>query len=193
MMAIARRAAIATVLSGAAAALTSCASAPPVDVIAGPLVWPRLEKFSGDAEFGRYLKNVQAARRGTSTYGAADGRVRLAQADTGEAAPAECVDIDCAESGYGEIVVTGARISAPASPSITNNQKTGVDEGDIVKLIGDHLIILQDGRLFSVDLGEVKGTMRVAARANVYANPEDDAWYDEMVVSGDLIAVLGYS
>lgn len=193
MKVIGKRAAIALLKSGAATALLSCASAPPVDVIAGPIVWPRLEKFSGDTEFELYLKNVQAARRVTSTYGAADGSMRLAQADTGDAAPQECIDIDCAESGYGEIVVTGARNSAPASPSITNNQKAGVDEGDIVKRIGDHLVILQDGRLFSVDLGDSIGAMRVSGRTNVYTNPDDDAWYDEMVVNGDLIAVLGYS
>lgn len=180
-------------MAGAALALFSCASAPADQGITGPIVWSRLEKFSGDAEFERYLKNVQAARRVTSTYSEADGTVRLAQAEAGDATSAECVDIDCAESGYGEIVVTGARISAPATPSITNNQKTGVDEGDIVKLIRDHLVILQDGRLFSVNLGDVEAPMRVAGRANVYANPGDDAWYDEMVVNDDLIAVLGYS
>ena len=172
--------------------LGACTSAPATDGAAsGRIVWPRLEKFSGDAEFERYLKSVQAARRRTRTYGAADGRLRLAQADTSEAAPEECLDIDCISAE--EIVVTGARISAPASPSITNNQKSGVDEGDIVKLIGRHLVILQDGRLFSVDLGEKSGAMRVAGRTNVYDNPDDDAWYDEMVVNGDLIAVLGYS
>lgn len=187
------RTAAALFLSGAAITLASCASAPSADEIPGPIVWPRLEKFSGDAEFARYLKNLQTARRISKTYGAADGRVRLAQADTGAAAPEECLDIDCVGSGEEQIVVTGARISAPASPSITNNQKTGVDEGDIVKLIGDYLVILQDGRLFSVDLGDDKGAMRVASRTNVYASADDDAWYDEMVVNGDLVAVLGYS
>jgi hypothetical protein len=177
-----------------ASALGGCASAPP-EGEAGPIVWPRLEKFSGDAEFTRYLKNVQAARRVTRTYGAADGRIQLAQADAGEAPADECFDIDCIGSSDGDqtVVVTGSRISSPASPSITNNQKTGVDEGDIVKLIGRYLVILQDGRLFSVDLGEAQGEMRVAGRTNVYDDPDDDAWYDEIVVNGDLVAVLGYS
>lgn len=187
------RAPIALFLPGAALMLAACASAPPADALAGPIVWPRLEKFSGDAEFERYLKNVQAARRVTRVYGAADGRVRLAQADTGVAPAEECLDIDCVDAEYGEIVVTGARVSAPASPSITNNQKAGVDEGDIVKLIGGYLVILQDGRLFSVDPGEATGAMRLAGRTNVYANADDDAWYDEVVAHGDLVAVLGYS
>lgn len=188
------RAAIAAVAVGLGAALGGCASTN-ADGEAGPIVWPRLEKFSGDAEFERYLKSVQAARRATRTFGAADGRIRLAQAETGAAPADECFDIDCVPGGGADesIVVTGARISAPASQSITNNQKSGVDEGDIVKLIGRHLVILQDGRLFSVDLGNEKGAMRVAGRTNVYDDPDDDAWYDEVVVNGELIAVLGYS
>jgi hypothetical protein len=188
-----RRAGIALLMAGGALATASCASAPSGDAVTGPIVWPRLEKFSSDAELARYLKNVQAARRVTKTYGAADGRVRLAQADTGEAATDECLDIDCIGSDSEEIVVTGARISAPASPSITNNQKAGVDEGDIVKLIGNYLVILQDGRLFSVDLGDEKGAMRVAGRTDVYTSADDDAWYDEIVSNGDVVAVLGYS
>lgn len=177
---------------GLGSTIGGCASTAP-EGQTGTIIWPRLEKFSGDAEFARYLKNVQAARRVTRTYGAADGRIRFAQAETGEAPAEECLDIDCVGGSEEEIVVTGARISSPASPSITNNQKSGVDEGDIVKLIGRHLVILQDGRLFSVDLGDEHGAMRVAGRTNVYDDPDDDAWYDEVVVNGDLIAVLGYS
>lgn len=188
-----RRAALAAVVLGIGGLTAGCASTAPAGET-GPIVWPRLERFSGDADFERYLKNVQAARRVTRTYGSADGRVWLAQAETGAAPAEECFDIDCVPGGDGEtIVVTGSRISSPASPSITNNQKSGVDEGDIVKLIGRHLVILQDGRLFSVDLGEAKGAMRVAGRTNVYDNAGDDAWYDEVVVNGDLVAVLGYS
>lgn len=182
----------AAIVLGVGSTLGGCASTAPEDQT-GTIVWPRLERFSGDAEFARYLKNVQAARRVTRTFGAADGRIRFAQAETGEAPAEECLDIDCVGAGAEEIVVTGARITSPASPSITNNQKSGVDEGDIVKLIGRHLVILQDGRLFSIDLGDKKGAMRVAGRTNVYDDANDDAWYDEVVVNGDLIAVLGYS
>lgn len=184
---------MALLLSAAATALASCASAPQADEDSGPIVWSRLERFSGEAEFERYLKNVQTARRVTRTYGAADGRVRLAQAEIGEAVPEECFDIDCVGDDSETIIVTGSRVSTPASPPITNNQKAGVDEGDIVKLIGDYLVILQDGRLFSVDLGDDKGAMRVVGRTNVYGSADDDAWYDEIVSNGDLVAVLGYS
>lgn len=37
--------------------------------------------------------------------------------------------------------------------SITNNQHAGVDEGGIVKVHGDHLVVLRRGRLFTIKVG----------------------------------------
>jgi hypothetical protein len=89
--------------------------------------------------------------------------------------------------------VTGARVAA-TNPSITNNQMAGVDEGDIVKQIGHYLIVLQDGRLFAIDLRpEGRRGMALADRADVYRARDDDAWYDEMLVQGDRIVVTAYS
>lgn len=91
-----------------------------------------------------------------------------------------------------EIVVTGSRIVA-ATPSITNNQEAGVDEGDIVKSRGDTLIILRRGRLFTVDTGA--GRLRLVDMADAYPPGVDASgdWYDEMLVSGDRVIVIGYS
>ena len=52
------------------------------------------------------------------------------------------------------------------SDSITNNQHAGVDEGGIVKLHGDHLVILRRGRLFTVRIewSQSKGS-EIAAEA----------------------------
>lgn len=90
-----------------------------------------------------------------------------------------------------EVVVTGSRITAPAT--ITNNQQTGVDEGDVVKARGDTLVILRRGRLFTVSTAG--GRLRPVDSINAYPpgiNPDDD-WYDEMLVSGDRVIVIGYS
>ena len=38
--------------------------------------------------------------------------------------------------------------------SVTNVQHAGVDEGGIVKLHGDHLVVLRRGRLFTVAIGD---------------------------------------
>lgn len=92
---------------------------------------------------------------------------------------------------------------APSSPakskagkdedSITNTQHAGVDEGGIVKLHGEHLVILRRGRLFTVKVGD--NALRPVDAINAYApgvNPSND-WYDEMLISSDTVVVIGYS
>ena len=83
---------------------------------------------------------------------------------------------------------------AAANPAITNVQEVGVDEGDIVKQVGRFLLVLQDGRIFSVDTrpGGRPG-LALADRTNVYRKADDDAWYDEMLVYGDRVVITGYS
>src|ERR1700737_4680732 len=55
-------------------------------------------------------------------------------------------------------VATGAPVAlaskAAADESITNTQHQGVDEGGIVKLHGDYLVMLRRGRLFTVNIGD---------------------------------------
>ncbi len=80
----------------------------------------------------------------------------------------------------------------PVGESITNVQTAGVDEGGIVKRHGDHLVILRRGRLFTVD---VAGAPQPVDAIDAYApgaNPEG-AWYDEMLISGETVVVIGYS
>lgn len=182
------------VLAGAILGLGACATtAPPSapDAAVAPINDPgldaltskRIETFRNDAEFVAYLKAAKAAAEARGSWWAR-GPVRLAQADIPCEPGEPCEDQ--------QIVVTGAKISA-APASITNTQMAGVDEGDIVKNVGRFLIVLQDGRLFSVDTGSAVGEMRLVDRANVYRDPASDAWYDEMVVQGERIVVLGYS
>jgi hypothetical protein len=87
-----------------------------------------------------------------------------------------------------EVSVTGSRVVAP----ITNNQEAGVDEGDIVKQLGRFLIVLHDGRLFSIDMGESPGTMSFVDRINVYPNADRGTWYDELLITDDRLVVVGY-
>jgi uncharacterized secreted protein with C-terminal beta-propeller domain len=77
--------------------------------------------------------------------------------------------------------------------SITNTQHAGVDERGIVKLHGDHLVILRRGRLFTVAIGD--GALKPVSTIDAFGPDMDPwrAWYDEMLVSGDTIAVIGYS
>ncbi|MEP9403163.1 beta-propeller domain-containing protein [Sphingomonas silueang] len=93
-------------------------------------------------------------------------------------------------AGMNDIVVTSARA---AEPGITNTQEADVDEGGIVKVHGRHLVILRRGRLFTVALGE--GTMRPVDRIDAFppGGTGEEAWYDEMLVAGDRVVVIGYS
>ena len=97
--------------------------------------------------------------------------------------------------------------AAPASPaaaapkaaaeavadSITNVQHAGVDEGGIVKLHGEHLVILRRGRLFTVRIAG--GSLEPVSSADSFGPDVDPrgAWYDEMLIAGNTIAVIGYS
>jgi hypothetical protein len=77
--------------------------------------------------------------------------------------------------------------------SITNTQHAGVDEGGIVKLHGDNLVVLRRGRLFTVAIGD--NSLKPISMVDAFGpdiNPQG-TWYDEMLVSTDTVAVMGYS
>jgi hypothetical protein len=80
-----------------------------------------------------------------------------------------------------------------AADSITNVQTAGVDEGGIVKRAGDHLVILRRGRLFTVRVGDDQ--LQAVASIDAFAPGSDPsgAWYDELLVSGRTLVVIGYS
>lgn len=86
-----------------------------------------------------------------------------------------------------------AMSTSSAEEAITNNQVAGVDEGGIVKRHGQHLVILRRGRLFTVAVGP--GELRPVAAVDAFGpdTSPSGAWYDEMLIAGDTIAVIGYS
>lgn len=95
------------------------------------------------------------------------------------------------ESGTGMAAKAGA--ADAAADGITNVQTQGVDEGGIVKQAGEHLVILRRGRLFTVHVGG--DDLRPLAMLDAYAPGSDPcgAWYDELLVSGSTVVVVGYS
>ena len=85
-----------------------------------------------------------------------------------------------------------AKAAAESSAdSITNVQHAGVDEGGIVKLHGEHLVILRRGRLFTVEVGG----LRPVSAGDAFGPGIDPlgAWYDEMMIWQDTVVVIGYS
>jgi hypothetical protein len=100
--------------------------------------------------------------------------------------------------GGAPVAAMASTVSAPppvaaGRTSITNNQEANVDEGDIVKMSGEHLVILRRGRLFTVSLagGGIRPVDSIDAFPPGVSGRGD--WYDEMLISGDRIVVVGYS
>lgn len=101
-------------------------------------------------------------------------------------------------SGYGSGAGRLARSAstAPATApgaAITNVQVEGVDEGDIVKSMGDYLVVLRRGRLFTVKVGESALMPTSSVDAFGPGLDPNGAWYDEMLVSKNRVVVIGYS
>ncbi|HEX8904426.1 MAG TPA: beta-propeller domain-containing protein, partial [Longimicrobiaceae bacterium] len=90
-----------------------------------------------------------------------------------------------------EVAVTGA--AARGDESITNVQHAGVDEGGIVKVAGDYLVILRRGRLFTVRIGG--DALQPVSTLDAFGPGIDPGgtWIDEMLVQGENVVVIGYS
>ena len=152
-----------------------------------PPVWASLERFSSDAELMRYISDVQrltgVGRRRAESLGEAPAAVAV------DAAPPPPPAADGAVGA-----LSNAEANTGEQSSITNVQTQGVDEGGIVKMVGRFLVVLQDGRLFVVDTrpGGAAG-LTLASRTNVYRSPNQDTWYDELLISGNRVLVTGYS
>jgi hypothetical protein len=86
-----------------------------------------------------------------------------------------------------------APASGDAKESVTNTQHAGVDEGGIVKVHGDHLVVLRRGRLFTVAIGDQ--ALQPISNIDAFAPDIDprSTWYDEMLISGNTVVVIGYS
>lgn len=174
-------------------------------------VWPTLSTFTSQSEFEHYFRTVagQLETPDTPWYesdgeGAEPVPVPVAPPPPPPPPPpmpsppptpgSALADAAPMAEPSATVTVTGSAIADDANPSITNTQEAGVDEGDIVKQIGHYLIVMQDGRLFSVDLmPDGEPGLRFVDRENVYTTAEEDTWYDEMLVFGRQMIVIGYS
>lgn len=79
------------------------------------------------------------------------------------------------------------------SESVTNTQTAGVDEGGIVKVHGRHLVVLRRGRIFTVAIDD--NLLKPVSAIDAFGPDIDpgSAWYDEMLISGDTVVIIGYS
>jgi hypothetical protein len=128
-----------------------------------------MPSFRSEEELRAFLRNIMAER---------ERRARARRSYLGGNAP--------------QAAMADAN-GATAAEAITNTQHAGVDEGGIVKLRGDHLVVLRRGRLFTIRIGG--GELRPVGMVDAFGpdvNPSG-AWYDEMLISGDKVVVIGYS
>jgi len=131
-----------------------------------------LTPFRSDQELQQFLQRVRKAQRARQAANPPAPAPAASPADGVASSPAQ-------EKSAGE--------------SITNTQEAGVDEGGIVKVYGDMLVILRRGRLFTVSTG--RGDLRPIDSIDAYppgAEARGD-WYDEMLISGNRVIVIGYS
>jgi len=123
---------------------------------------------------------------------AEEHRKRMAAERRGRREFAPSQDMSAAKPASAPQALAAAGV-AKAAESVTNVQHAGVDEGGIVKVHGEHLVILRRGRLFTVAIGDRQ--LRPVSQADAYGAGIEPrgTWYDEMLMWGDTIAVIGYS
>jgi hypothetical protein len=147
----------------AACAIVGHAGAPPEK---------RLRPFTSEAELQSFLQSFAEQQKRARPQ-----RPSAVQLSVQGASPA-----------VGSVAAAGA-----VAESITNVQHAGVDEGGIVKLRGEHLVLLRRGRLFTVAVG--RNALTPISAVDAFAPDVDPrgTWYDELLVSGDKVVVVGYS
>jgi hypothetical protein len=156
--------------------LVACATAPSLQIppASGQGLSPvkkTMKAFASEAELSKYLAELaerqKRARRGLEAF-------QAGEAQANAAAPASKADSEQDES-------------------VTNVQHAGVDEGGIVKVHGNHLVVLRRGRLFTVAIGD--GALKPISAVDAFGPDMDPSgtWYDEMLVSQDRVIVIGYS
>ncbi len=128
----------------------------------------KMKAFTSERQLQRYFRRIAAKQK----RAAARKRALMLNAMTATVTAA-------ASAGYQE--------------SVTNTQHAGVDEGGIVKIHGDHLVVLRRGRLFTVAIAD--GSLKPISTIDAFGPDIDPkhTWYDEMLVSGNTIVVIGYS
>ena len=165
--------------------------------VTGTLVPPALAQaanhlmaYASEAEMRQALARWQEQSRQRQSAGRRDGAAADSTAALQMAPSTAPAPMAAAKS---EAAGAVAEKRAAEAESITNVQTAGVDEGGIVKRAGDFLIILRRGRLFTVRVGGDALAPIAAVDAFAPGSNANGAWYDELLVSGRDVVVIGYS
>ena len=101
------------------------------------LAYGRLERFTGDEEFTKYMARV---RKALETH--------RRQVPRRKGETMDGVSATAGPAAAPAVARESKSAAEPGAGSITNTQEAGVDEGGIVKVAGDYFIVLRRGRLF---------------------------------------------
>src|SRR5688572_32460954 len=93
-----------------------------------------MRAFASEQELRRYFREL--AEKQKKEMGRAEDKIAGAADANSAPAPAK------------------VKAGTDAEESVTNTQHAGVDEGGIVKVHGNHLVVLRRGRLFTVKIGD---------------------------------------
>jgi len=149
-----------------------------------------MKAFASEQAFQLYISRLKKERARKQDKGASVVYSEANPVPPPAPAAVPMVMADAAVSASAPVANSSAKSK---EEGITNNQTEGVDEGDIVKKRGDYLVVLRRGRLFTIKVNEK--TLSPVSMVNAYApdaNPSG-TWYDEMLISGNTIVVIGYS
>ena len=134
-----------------------------------------MEKFASDAEFEEFMAQWAEDRDARSGNNGGGDNLDEGGNDAGDGAAGD------------------ADGAPPENEDITNTQEDDVDEGGIVKNVGDYLVVLRRGALYSVDVSESGETTQIdGIRVAKKEELNNGVWYDEMLVRGGQVYVIGY-
>jgi len=142
--------------------------------------------FASDSDFDSYVKTIDDVQLKMD-------KMEEATMDSEEGAP--MAEPPCETAAAPSVASKKAADSTGESESITNVQEAGVDEGDIVKMYKDYMVVLRRGRLFTVHVKDKnEPVLKPVSRANAYPKGfSGGTWYDEMLIYKKNIIVVGYS
>lgn len=157
-----------------------------------------MKAFKSEQELARYFaalaekhRRAEARRLREEARRAAKARREAERRARREGKPLDETVVVRAAS---EMLATQEMVTVTSvEETVTNTQHAGVDEGGIVKVHGNHLIILRRGRLFTVAIND--GELKPISTIDAFGpgmDPEK-SWYDEMLISDNTVVVIGYS
>src|SRR5215211_8932292 len=151
----------------------------------------KMKPFKSERELARYFAVLAEKRRREEARRAAKQRRKALREARRAAKPSGDMVVVTAPEALA--LQSESSVIVQSAERVTNTQHAGVDEGGIVKVHGNHLVVLRRGRLFTIAMGD--GALKPISAVDAFAPDIDprSTWYDEMLISGNTVVVIGYS